>query len=101
MPKILDRLVSQLKAKGMSESKAFATATSVLQKMRIIKIWDTEINTNWTKKTVSWLTPTGQKRQSLGAAGRAKDRAAQKAGGKSSEYKYNQLTNRARLKKKS
>ena len=28
-------------------------------------------------------------------------RAAQKAGGKSSEYKYNQLTNRARLKKKS
>jgi hypothetical protein len=89
MPKILDRLVSQLKAKGMSENKAFATATSVLQKSGSLK--------SGTQK----LTPTGQKRQSLGAAGRAKDRAAQKAGGKSSEYKYNQITNRARLKKKS
>jgi hypothetical protein len=45
------------------------------------------------------LTPTGQKRQSLGAAGRAKDRAAQKAGGKSSEYKYNHNQSRTIEKK--
>jgi len=32
MPKILDRLVSQLRAKGMSEKSAYAIATKQLQK---------------------------------------------------------------------
>lgn len=37
MPKILDRLVSQLKAKGMPESKAYAIATSQMQKAGNLK----------------------------------------------------------------
>ncbi len=42
------------------------------------------------------LTSKGKKRQSLGNAGRAKDRAAKRSGGKASSYKYNPKTNRAR-----
>lgn len=37
MPKILDRLVSQLKAKGMPESKAYAIATKQMQKSGNLK----------------------------------------------------------------
>ena len=44
------------------------------------------------------LTAAGRKRQSLGAAGRAKDRAAKTSGGKASQYKYNPRTNRATKK---
>lgn len=89
MPKLLERLVSQLKAKGMSESQAFAVATKSLQKAGDLKPGTQD------------LTEKGAKRQAMGAAGRAKDRAAAKSGKhKPGEYKYNQLTNRARLKKK-
>lgn len=88
MPKIMERLVSQLKAKGMSEQRAYATATSSLQKSGVLKPGTQE------------LTAKGKKRQEMGAAGRAKDRAASVSKGhKASEYKYNQLTNRARLKR--
>lgn len=45
------------------------------------------------------LTSTGKKRQSLGASGRAKSRAAKYAGRKASDYKYNAKTNMAILKK--
>ena len=38
MPKILDRLVSQLKAKGMSEKAAYAVATKQLQKSGNIRV---------------------------------------------------------------
>jgi len=88
MPKLLDRLVSQLKAKGMPESEAFAIATKQLQKAGDLKPGTQE------------LTPKGKIRQDMGAAGRAKDRAAKASGHKTSDFKYNQLTNRARLKGK-
>jgi hypothetical protein len=84
MPKLLERLVSQLEAKGMPKSKAFAVATSTLQKSGNLK------------PGTQQLTPKGKKREDMGAAGRAKDRAAKANGGKASDYKYNQLTNRAR-----
>lgn len=44
------------------------------------------------------LTAKGKARQALGAAGRAKDRAAKESGRKASAYKYNAKTNRATLK---
>lgn len=86
MPEILDRLVSQLQRKGMPKSKAFAVATSSLQKAGDLKAGS------------QTLTAKGAKRQEMGAAGRAKDRAAKAADGKASDYKYNQMTNRATKK---
>lgn len=86
MPAILERLVSQLQAKGKSKQQAHAIATSVLQKSGSLKKGSTE------------MTPKGKQRSVLGAAGRAKDRAAKVSGHKASDYKYNQLKNTARLK---
>jgi hypothetical protein len=85
---ILKRLVTQLKRNGMSEAAANAAARSRLQKAGILK------------KGSDQLTEYGKKRQAMGAAGRAKDRAAKASGRKPSEYKYNARTNRATLKKK-
>ena len=87
MPQILDRLVNQLKSKGMKQDKAYATAIKVLTKSGNL---DKDQN----------LTQKGKKRQAMGAHGRAKDRAARMAGRKPSEYKYNPATNRATLYKK-
>lgn len=87
MPKILERLVSQLQAKGMPKDKAYAVATSQQQKAGNLK------------KGSQQLTSKGAKRQAMGAAGRAKDRAAHASGTHSaSAYKYNPKTNRATLK---
>lgn len=88
MPKILDRLVSQLKAKGKSEKAAYSIATSTLQKSGSLKPGTQE------------MTKKGEERSRMGAAGRAKDRAAKASGHKASDFKYNQLNNTARLKKK-
>ena len=44
------------------------------------------------------LTEHGKQRQALGAAGRAKDRAAKAGGGKPGDYAYNPRTNRATKK---
>ena len=44
------------------------------------------------------LTQLGAKRQALGNAGRAKDRAAKYSGHKPSDFKYNSKTNGTRLK---
>lgn len=44
------------------------------------------------------LTSKGKKRQAMGAAGRAKDRAAKASGRSAKAYKYNKRTNRATLK---
>jgi hypothetical protein len=44
------------------------------------------------------LTMAGRKREALGAAGRAKDRAAKRSGRKPSNYKYNARTNRATVR---
>jgi hypothetical protein len=86
MPKILERLVSQLQAKGMPKSQAFAVATSQQQKAGNLK------------KGTQELTPKGAKRQAMGAAGRAKDRAAKANGGKASDYSYDKASNQARKK---
>lgn len=42
------------------------------------------------------LTSEGKKRQAMGNAGRAKDRAVKRSGGKPSDYKYNPKTNRTK-----
>lgn len=84
---ILDRLIGQLRKQGMSTAMANATARKQLQKAGILKKGSEE------------LTAYGKKRQAMGAAGRAKDRAAKRSGRKASEYKYNAKTNRATLKK--
>lgn len=86
MPKIMDRLVGQLKKKGKSEKAAYAIATSSLQKSGSLK------------KGSNKLTSKGKKRQSMSAASRAKNRAATRAGKSARKYKYNSKTNQAKLK---
>ncbi len=83
MAKILDRLVSQLKANGMSESQAYAVATKKLQDSGNLKKGSTE------------ATAKGVKRGNMTPAERAKDRAAKSSGGKPSDYKYNKNNNSA------
>ena len=83
MPKILDRLVSQLKANGMGESQAYAVATKKLQASGNLKKGSTE------------ATAKGKKRGEMTPAERAKDRAAKESGGKASDYKYNKHNNSA------
>jgi len=86
MPAILERLKNQLVAKGKPEGNAWAIATSQLQKHGVLK------------KGTQELTPKGETRQAMGAAGRAKDRAAKASGGHSaSDYRYNAKSNQATL----
>lgn len=85
-PKILERLINQLKDKGFDVGAATAIATKQQQKAGNIKKGSHE------------LTKKGKKRQKMGAAGRAKDRAAKKSGRKASEYKYNPRNNQATLR---
>lgn len=87
MPKILERLVSQLKAKGKSESSAYAIATSTLQKSGNLK------------KGTQEATPKGEKRGEMSPSERAKDRAVKYSGGTSSDYSYNKKTNTTRKRK--
>jgi hypothetical protein len=88
MPKILDRLVHQLEAKGMSKGSAFAIATKSLQKAGDLKPGSHE------------ATAKGKKRGDMTPAARAKDRAAKYNGGKPSDYTYNASNNLAIKKKK-
>jgi uncharacterized membrane protein (UPF0127 family)/nicotinic acid mononucleotide adenylyltransferase len=88
-PDILDRLVNQLKTKNpsWSDKKAYAIATASLQNKGVLKKGSHE------------LTDNGKKRNSMGASGRAKDRAAKYSkSNKPSDYEYNKKTNRATLK---
>jgi hypothetical protein len=85
-PKILTRLKSQLRAKGMNPGQAAAVAQKTLQKSGSLK------------KGTATATHKGDRRSAMGAAGRAKDRAAHASGHKASAYSYNSKTNRARLK---
>ena len=87
MPAILERLVSQLRAKGKSKDAAFAIATSALQKSGNLKKGSTE------------PTAKGKRRGAMTPAARAKDRAAKKSKHKTSDYKYNSKTNVATLRK--
>lgn len=86
MPKLLERLKSQLEAKGMPTSQAFAVATSQMQKAGNLK------------PGTQQLTSQGKHRQDLGAAGRAKARAARASGKSEHAYEYWSRTNRATLK---
>lgn len=88
MPKLLDRLVKQLRAKGMPESQAFAVAEATLQRSGSLK------------PGTRTATAKGKRRGAMTPAARAKDRAAKRSGRKPSDYKYNAKTNRATLKKK-
>lgn len=87
MPKILERLVSQLQAKGKSKSSAFAIATAALQKSGNLK------------KGTQKATSKGARRGKMTPGQRAKDRAAKYSGNnKASDYKYNKSTNIATRK---
>ena len=86
MQPIRDRLVSQLKHKGMPTAKANAIATSTLIRGGMLKKGSLE------------MTAKGVKRTAMGAAGRAKDRASKDSGHAAGDYKYNAQTNRATLK---
>lgn len=87
MPKILERLVSQLKAKGHDEKSAYAIATKALQKSGNLK------------KGSQKATAKGKRRGNMSPGERAKDRESKRTGHSKSEYKYNSKTNRATLKK--
>ena len=82
-----ERLTEQLLRLGMPKAKAYAVATSQMQKAGNLKPGTTQ------------LTAQGKKRSEMGAAGRAKDRAAKESGKSPNAYKYNPRTNRATLKK--
>lgn len=86
MPKILDRLVTQLMEKGMSRSKAYAVAVSSLQKSGNLKKGSTE------------PTKKGIVRGNMTPEERAKDRAVKESGGRPSDYIYDPRTNRTRKK---
>jgi len=86
LPKILERLVSQLKAKGKSDSAAHAIAVSALQKSGNLK------------PGTQTATAKGTRRGNMTPGERAKDRASKKSGKSKRAYKYNKQTNRATLK---
>lgn len=88
MPKILDRLVSQLKAKGKSDGEARSIAISALRKSGNIKKDSTE------------ATSKGIKRGNMSAKERAIDRESKYSGHSKSDYSYSSKTNRATLKKR-
>lgn len=87
MPAILERLVSQLKAKGKSKDSAYAIATAALQRSGNLR------------KGTTKATAKGKRRGAMTPAARAKDRAARKANHKPSDYNYNRKTNIATLRK--
>jgi hypothetical protein len=87
LPAILERLVSQLTAKGKSKSSAYAIATSVLQKHGELK------------KGTQKATAKGKRRGAMTPAARAKDRAAKRSKHKTSDYNYNPKSNLATLRK--
>jgi hypothetical protein len=87
MPKLLERLSQQLQAKGMAKAKAYAVATSQMQKAGNLK------------PNTQELTPKGKARQAMGAKGRAIDRAAKSSTHAAKDFVYSSKTNRATVKK--
>ena len=81
---ILPRLISQLTAKGVPDAEGVAKRT--LTRAGVLD-------------ASGELTAHGRLRQEMGAAERAKDRAAKQSGRhRSQEYKYDPRTNRAKLR---
>jgi hypothetical protein len=83
MPALYERLKRQLASRGVKGAAGMAAA--LLKKRGQMD-------------GKGKLTSEGKKRQALGNAGRAKDRAAKAGGGKPSDYKYNPKTNRTKRK---
>lgn len=77
------RLARQLAANGVKGSQAMADA----------------LLTRRGQMQDGKLTPTGEKRQAMGAEGRAKDRASKYSGRPASDFKYNPKTNGTRVKR--
>lgn len=86
MPKLLNRLVGQLQAKGKSKDAAYAIAVSSLQKSGNLK------------KGSTTATAKGKKRGKMSPGARAKDREAKYSGKPAGSLKYNPKTNRATKK---
>tara|TARA_R100001082_G_C4356044_1_gene156938 strand:- start:350 stop:613 length:264 start_codon:yes stop_codon:yes gene_type:complete len=87
MPRILDRLSSQLRSKGHDKKSSYAIATSKLQKAGHLK--------SKTHKPTLKGSIAGRKTP----AQRAIQRAVKISGKSPNAYKYNSKTNRATLKK--
>jgi len=87
MPKILDRLVLQLQAKGLSKKAAYAIATKKLQ------------DSGNLNKGTNTATIKGNRRGNMTAGQRAIDRASKLSGKPKTDYKYNAKTNKAVLKR--
>ena len=85
MPKILERLVSQLQAKGHDKSSSYAIATSALKK-----------SGNLTSSGKA--TTKGKVRGEMTPGERAKDRQAKYSNKNPGDFKYNKRTNQATLK---
>jgi Na+/glutamate symporter len=83
-PKIVVRLARQLRSRGVKN--ALRVAMKKASQFGLVK--------------GGKLTKKGKKRNKMTPAERAKDRAARKSGRRSSLYKYNKRTNRAKLKRK-
>lgn len=81
---LLERLTRQLASRGVKGAKGMAAA---LMKKR------GQMTSN------GKLTKEGKKRQSMGNAGRAIDRASKRSDKSKSSYKYNPKTNKATPKK--
>jgi hypothetical protein len=82
MPKILERLVRQLRGRGEKNPKE--RAYQFLNKAGIM--------------SGNKLTTKGEKRNAMTPAERAKDRQAKYNGGKPSDYTYHKATNSATRK---
>ena len=82
MAAIVNRLISQLKARGMSESKANAVATSQMRKSGNIDVYGN-------------ATIKGIKRGYMRPGERAKDRKSKQYGGRPEDYTYNPINNSA------
>lgn len=82
---LIDRLKSQLAARGVKDSEGEAIAI---------------LKARGHLDDYGRLTAAGKAREELGPDGRAKDRAAKISGRTPSDYKYNAKTNQATLKRR-
>jgi hypothetical protein len=83
---LIERLTEQLKDSGTLSHEARGMALSILRERgHVHPVWET-------------LTEEGKRRDALGAAGRAIDRASKASGRPASAYVYDPRTNRAVLK---
>ena len=85
---LIERLTEQLKDSGTPAFKARDMALSILR------------DRGHVHPNSETLTPKGQERDRLGAAGRAIDRAVKTSGRNAHDYTYDAATNRAVLKKR-